>query len=222
MRVESTTSFSPDFPHKNLSFSAGDKPFGAMFQEARKKEDSSVRMMEQEDGSFKMTSAEAVIKQEKEGDAVFSEVSLETDMIQAMVTSASFVFGQAGDLSAGVAREVRSFLGLPSMVIKDAPSLPIRIRFEKSPQGLVVVIHLHGAALTELATQQRSVLQNKLSDLLDRSVMVRFLDSSGFEQILEENRPQQSGFGQGRQGTGQDQRGQSFAQADEDDEVFGV
>jgi len=220
MRLEPIPPISPTNASSGGSFLSGDVPFGDMFQQASK-ENSGVRMTAQEDGSFLMSSADEVQKKDKDSDDEITEIGLESEILQAMVNTSSFSLGQVGDLSGTVTREVRSFLGLPATVLKEAP-MAMRIRFEKSPQGLVVVIHLNGERLTEMATQQKSVLQNRLSEVLDRSVTVRFVEASGFDRVLEENLPQPNGFGQEQQKNQQQQNRQSGGQSEDDGDLVNV
>lgn len=221
MRLEPNLPILPTLSSTGVSVSTGDMPFGAMFQQASK-ESSGVRMTEQEDGSFLMSSADEVQKKDKDKDEDVSDIALEAEFLQGMVNTSSFSLGQTADVSGLVTREVRSFLGMPAAVLKEAP-LSIRIRFEKSPQGLVVVIHLRGEGLAERATQEKSVLQNRLSEVLDRSVTVRFVETSGFDRFLEESRlPPQQGFGQGHQGNQQEQQRQSDFQPEDDGDLFNV
>jgi hypothetical protein len=208
---------SPALSAQGPADSSGTVPFGALFQQSSK-ESSGVRMTEQDDGSFLMSSADEVQKKDK--DEEVSASSLDTELLQAMVNTTSFSMG-TGDLAVVAAREVRSFLGMPAAVVKEAP-IAMRIRFEKSPQGLVVVIHLHGERLTDMATQQKSVLQNRLSEVLDRSVTVRFVETAGFDRALEETLPQPQGFGQGRQGNQSEQQTQQFSHSEDDGDLFNV
>ncbi len=192
MRLEPLPPFLPGvFPQESAA-SGAELPFGSLFQQASK-ENSGVRMTEQEDGSFLMGSTD----EEGEGDPVVSEISLETQFLQAMVTSPSFGVDRLPDLSVTVLQEVRSLLGLPALASKEAP-ITMRVRFEKNAQGLVIVVQIKGEDLFAKAQDQKSVLQTRLSDTLDRSVTVRFVQMGEFDQVLEEA-PSQSGFQQGGQ-----------------------
>ncbi len=216
MRVEPSSSFVPGIPSQLSVASNADLPFGAMFLAASKEDGS--RITEQEDGSFKMQSSaddlegSDVLKKEDSAD----EIAIETTFIQVLVSPSAFGLGQpSGGLSAIVSREVRSFFAAPGMVFQETP-VAMHIRFEKSERGLVVVIHLNGADLTEMATQKKGLLQKSLSDVLDRSVVVRFVDNTTFEQTLDETAGSQQGFGQNQQDRPREQPDRSFVQEEED------
>jgi hypothetical protein len=195
MRVDPLPSFVAGLSPSGQFPSAGDIPFGAMFQQASK-DTAGVRMTEQEDGTFLMSLAEEVHDDKSDADQKMSELSLETQFLQAFANGPS-VATVLPDMSVAVLQEIRSFLGFPATAPQDAP-LAMRVRFEKSAQGVVVVIQLQGEALLEKAQQQKSVLQTRLSEVLDRQVTVRFARLGEFDQIVE-TVSSHPGFQQGQQ-----------------------
>ena len=215
MRLESLPPFFSRDGSLGAETSAGDMPFGAMFQQAGK--DDGVRMTEQEDGSFLMGSAD----DDGEGRSEpASELQWEASLLQGMGGAGpAFGLDQFPDLSVKILQEVRSVLGLPVVMTKEAP-LMVRVRFEKNAQGLVIVVQLSGEDLLAKAEAQKAVLQTRLSDTLDRSVTLRFVQMAHFEQVLEEA-PSQSGFQQGRQQQDNPRQSQASLEALSDgDEAF--
>ena len=218
MRLESLPPFFSGGVSRGAETPGSDMPFGDMFQQASK-EDAGVRMIVQEDGSFLMASAEDDIEGRLASESGMSDLQLETQLLQGMVAGPAFGLDQLPDLSVSVLQEVRSILGMPVVMPKEAP-LMIRVRFEKNAQGLVIVVQLVGDDLFAKAQDQKSVLQTRLSDILDRSVLVRFVQLGDVDLAFEES-PSQSGFQQGRQQ--QDNPHQSQASLDalsEGDEAF--
>lgn len=189
--------------------------FGDMFAAAQS-DPASVRMEAQGDGSFLMKDnlEEDPGSAQKEA-AIVAEMGLMQGFGQV-----PFAMDLGAPVVKAVTHQVQVVLQLPGVTLSE-PVPAFRVRFENSSEGLQIVIHLKDATLLEKARGAKDVLQQRLSETLDRPVLVRV--ESDMDRDFHHNLVAQEAFSSQDQGQKKRQQERDGVVMEEDDEeLLGV